>query len=447
MADVTEDFGHGSIRKLLVKQAVPASVGILFMTVNILVDTIFVGRWIGPMAIAALTVVTPIAFLIASVGLAVGVGGSSVLSRALGAEDVEKAHSAFAHQIVITLVISSLFVCAGLLFTDDILAIFGAKGQILAPAKEFFYPILLAAPLQALCSMGNSVMRAEHKAGYAMGSLIVPSILNILLDVLFIKIFDWGIFGAALATATSFLACFLYIVWFFIFKSSLKPRLKHFALQLPMVREISALGMTTFSRQGVISVLSILLNNTLFAHGGEMAITIYGIISKMLMFALFPVNGITEGFLPIAAYNVGAEKFGRVRKVVTTSMKMAGLFAISIYTLIFIFAEQIVAAFTDDPAILKDAPTALKWVFAASPIIGVQLIGAAYFQAAGKAVKALLLTLSKQGFFLIPLIFILPEYFGIFGVWVSFPIADILATVVTGIFIRKEMNTKLKPDG
>lgn len=444
MTKSTEDLGTGSIQKLLMKQAVPASVGILFMTVNILIDTIFVGRWIGSLAIAALTVVTPIAFLIASVGFAIGVGGSSVLSRALGSGNHEKAETTFAHQIMMTFLLSSVFVILGLLFTEELLTLFGAKGDILAPAKAFYYPILLAAPLQAMCAVGNNVMRAEDQSRFSMLSLMIPAVGNIVLDIIFIKFLNWGIFGAALATAISYAMCFLFGVWFFTFKSSIRLHWKHFIIHTKIVGEIASLSLTTFSRQGVISILSVLLNNTLYSHGGELAITVYGIISKMLMFALFPVNGITQGFLPIAGFNYGAEKFDRVRKSVFTSIKFAGGFAICIYIIILIFAKPITALFTDDPAVIEKTPNALRWVFAASPIIAIQLIGSAYFQAAGKAWKALMLTLTKQGFFLIPLILILPNYFGIFGVWVAFPIADVLATIVTGLFLKKEMATKLR---
>jgi len=440
----TDDLGKNKITKLLFKQAVPASVGILFMTVNILIDTIFVGRWIGPIAIAALTVVTPIAFLIASIGLAIGIGGSSVLSRALGADDHEKALSAFAHQIMLTFVLSGLLVGVGLFLSEEMLVLFGAKGKILEPAKILFVPVLLAAPFQAFCAMGNSVIRAEDKSKFSMISVIIASIGNIVLDIFFIKVFGWGIFGAALATAISFIMCFVFLLWFFISKSDLKLKWKHFVVKPKLVKEITSLSGTTFSRQGVITILSVLLNNTLFTHGGEHSVTIYGIISRMLMFALFPVNGITEAFLPIAAYNYGAEKYARVKEAILVSIKYAGILAIVIYGIILLFAEPIVGMFTDDASVLKDAPNALRWVFAASPIIAVQLIGAAYFQSAGKAIKALLLTLTKQGFFLIPLILILPEYFGIFGVWISFPIADVLATLMTGLFLKREMNTKLK---
>ncbi|AWA29179.1 MATE family efflux transporter [Flavobacterium magnum] len=444
MAVTQQDLGTQSIGKLLLRQAVPASVGILFMTVNLLIDTIFVGRWLGSLAIAALTVVTPIAFLIASLGLSIGVGGSSVISRALGSDDEAAARSAFAHQIVMTLLLSAVLVILGLIFTEDVLALFGAKGKIIAPAKIFFYPILLAAPLQAFLTMGNSVMRAEDKAGAAMTTMIIAAMGNILLDILFIKMFGWGIFGAALATAVSFACAFLYLLWFFVFKSKLRLQWGDFKPNTKIAIEVGALGSTTFARQGVISILSVLLNHVLFEHGGEHSVTVYGIVSKMLMFALFPVNGIVEGFLPVAGYNYGAEKFSRVREAIFKAIQYACLLAIAIYIVILIFAAQIVTLFTTDQSVMDDTPNALRWVFAASPVIAIQLIGAGYFQAAGKAVKALMLTLSKQGFFLIPLILILPRFFDIFGVWVSFPIADVLATITTALFLKREINHNLK---
>ncbi len=442
-----DDFGNQSITVLLRRQAIPASIGILFMTVNILVDTIFVGQWIGTLGIAALTVVMPIAFLIAATGLAIGIGGSSVLSRALGAKKIERAHKVFAHQILMTAGLSALLVIIGLIFQDEVLLLFGANGEILAPAKEFFLPILLSAPLQAFCAMGNSVVRAEDRAKVAMSAAIIAAVANIILDIIFIKYLDLGIHGAAMATALSFLICFLFLLHFFIKHSRLRLTLSCFAPRSKIFKEISSLSFTTFARHGVISILAILMNHTLFAQGGEHAVTVYGIISRMLMFALFPVIGIAQGFMPIVGYNYGSGNANRVQETIKVSLKYASIFAVGIYILILIFANPIVGAFTTDDAVLRDTPSALRWVFAASPVIAVQLIGSSYFQAAGKALKSLLLTLTKQGFFLIPLILILPNYFGIFGVWVSFPIADILSTVITGFFLKKEMNTFTKADG
>jgi Na+-driven multidrug efflux pump len=233
------------------------------------------------------------------------------------------------------------------------------------------------------------------------------------------------------------------VLWFFLYRSELKLTAKHFKFKLPIIKEISELSFVTFSRQGVVSVLSIILNHTLYTYGGEHSVTIYGIISRMLMFAVFPILGITQGFLPIAGYNHGAGNHQRVKESIVLSIKYAAILATVIFIFILIFAKSIVSVFTTDALVIAQTPNALRWVFAASPIIAIQLIGAAYFQAAGEAKKALFLTLSKQGFFLIPLVLILPNFLGIFGVWIAFPIADVLSTILTGYFLKKEMNTKL----
>ena len=444
MAVTSEELGNKDIKSLLIKQAVPASIGILFMSVNILVDTIFVGQWIGSLAIAAVTVVLPMTFFISSLGMAVGIGGSSVLSRALGSGNKEKAVNTFANQILMTFVLATVFVLLGIFFSDEMLLLFGAQGAIVAPAKEFFFPIIVSVPFLALSMMGNAVIRAEGKAKFAMYAMIIPAFANILLDILFIKYLDMGMFGAALATAISYFTCFVFIVWFFIYRSELRLKLHHMKFNFPIVKEITSLSFVTFSRQGVVSILAIILNHTLYTYGGEQSVVIYGIISRMLMFALFPVLGITQGFLPIAGYNYGANNHKRVKETIFISIKYAAILATIIYIGILLFTDQIVAVFTTDETVLAQTPNALRWVFAASPIIAIQLIGAAYFQAAGKAKKALFLTLSKQGFFLIPLVLILPNFFGIFGAWIAFPISDVLSTIITYYFLNREMKTHLK---
>lgn len=443
MAVSSTELGTLDIKKLLIKQSVPASIGILFMSINILIDTIFVGQWIGALAIAAVSVVLPITFLISSLGMALGIGGSSIISRALGANNKEKALHTFGNQIMLTLSLALVSVIVGLFFSDEVLLLFGANGAIMLPAREFFIPVLYGVPFLALSMMGNTVIRAEGKPKFAMIAMIIPAFSNIILDVIFIKFLNLGMFGAALATSISYFMCFAFILWFFIYKSELRFQLKHLILNNKIVSEIASLGFVTFSRQGVVAILSIILNHTLFVHGGEDSVAIYGIISRMLMFALFPILGVTQGFLPIAGYNYGAKQYSRVNKTITTSIKWAAFLATVIFIVILIFSEPIVAVFTKDAKIISETPNALRIVFAASPIIAIQLIGAAYFQAAGKAIPALLLTLTKQGFFLIPLVLVLPNYYGIFGVWISFPIADILSTLVTAFFLRKEMKQKL----
>lgn len=439
-------LGTESIGRLLVKQAVPASIGILVMSLNVLVDTIFVGNWIGSIAIAAINVVLPVSFFIAALGMAIGIGGSSIISRALGSGSTEKALKTFGNQITITLLLTTVMVVFGLAFINDIIPAFGGKGDIFEPAKIYYRIVLYGVPLLALSMMGNNVIRAEGKPKFAMVAMIIPSIGNLVLDYLFIYIFDFGMAGAAWATTLSYGMSFLYVLFFFLSdKSELRISVSHFGLDLPILKEMTALGFVTLSRQAVVSITYLLMNNILFNFGGESSVAAYGIIGRMLMFALFPVLGVTQGFLPIAGYNYGAHQFKRVRESINKAILYAGILAFGVFALIMAFPEAIVSVFTQDPAILSETPQYMRWVFAATPIIAIQLIGSAYFQAIGKAVPALLLTLTRQGFFFIPLIFILPYFFGELGVWISFPLADLLSTIITGYFLNREIRKTLKP--
>ncbi len=374
MAKLANELGTEDIGKLLIKQAGPATIGILVMSLNMIVDTIFVGQWIGVLAIAAITVVLPIAFLISSIGMGIGIGGSSIISRALGAENSEKAFLTFGNQICLTLILAIVFVLLGNFFSVPILDLFGAKGDILPIASDYFEVVIYGVPFLAFAMMGNPVIRAEGKPKFAMYAMMIPAVLNIILDVIFIKFFGWGMTGAGLATTISFASCGLYILFFFLSnKSELKILPKNFALDGKIVREIVELGGVSVVRQGAVSVLMIVLNYSLFTYGGE----------------------------------------------------------------------EIIWVFTNDTTLLNETPNAMLIVFLVTPIITMQLVGSAYFQAAGKAVPALFLTLLKQGIFLIPLAYFLPKYYGVAGVWWSFPIADLLSTIITILVLKREVDKNL----
>ncbi|TXK72702.1 MATE family efflux transporter [Mesonia sp. HuA40] len=440
-----KELGQKPIGKLLLEQSVPASIGVLIMSLNIMVDTIFVGNWIGPTAIAAINVVLPVSFFIAALGMAIGVGGASIISRALGANNYEKALKTFGNQIGLTLLLCVSLAGLGLVYTDSLIPAFGGKGEIFDLAKTYYQIVLYGVPILGLVMMGNSSIRAEGKPKFAMIAMVIPSVGNLLADYILIYVLDWGMAGAAWATTGSYIVSFLFILWFFSSKNSeLKLTWKHFGLEKQIVKEIGSLGFVTLSRQAVVSITYLLLNNILYELGGAQSVTVYAIVARMLMFVLFPILGITQGFLPIAGYNYGANKPQRVRKSINLAIGSASLLALGIFSIIMIFPEQIASVFTQDPIILQETPAAMRWVFAALPIISLQLIGSAYFQAIGKAIPALLLTLSRQGFFFIPLVLILPKYYGLWGVWISFPLADLISTLVTGWVLKREVQLNLK---
>uniref|UniRef100_UPI004048A601 MATE family efflux transporter n=1 Tax=Mariniflexile sp. TaxID=1979402 RepID=UPI004048A601 len=213
--------------------------------------------------------------------------------------------------------------------------------------------------------------------------------------------------------------------------------------QQKIVSEIGSLGFVTLARQAVVSVTYLFMNNILFDLGGETSVTAYAIVGRMLMFAMFPVLGITQGFLPIAGFNYGAQNYERVRQSINIAIKYAAVLSTGIFIILMVFPEAITRMFTTNVQVIQETPSAMRWVFAATPIIAVQLIGAAYFQSVGKAFPALLLTLTRQGFFFIPLILILPKFYGELGVWISFPISDVLSTIVTAYFLNREVKATL----
>ena len=428
------------IGKLLFRQSVPASIGILVMSLNILIDTIFVGQWIGTNAIAAINVVLPVSFFIAALGMSIGMGGGSIISRALGSNDKTKANKTFGNQLTLTLLFTLSFMTLGLVFMESIIPAFGGKGALYEPAKVYYTVVLYGVPILGLAMMGNNVIRSEGKPKYAMYAMMLPSLSNLILDYLFIYVFDWGMEGAAWATTLSYGICTSYILYFFLSgKSDLLLKVSDLFFDLSIVKEIGSLGFVTLARQAVVSVTVLMVNNILYELSGESTVAVYAIISRMLMFALFPILGITQGFVPIAGFNYGANKKERVLEVIRKSLIYATLLATFVFLMIILFSETIASAFTKDQAVIEKTKDVLKWVFLSTPIIGIQLIGSAYFQAIGKAVPALLLTLTRQGFFFIPLILILPKYYGELGIWMSFPIAEVIATIVTAFFLRKEL--------
>ncbi len=436
----SERLGVDSIFSLLIRQGLPASIGILVMSLNILIDTIFVGQWIGSNAIAAINVVLPVSFFIAAIGMAIGIGGGSIISRALGEKNIKKAKHTFGNQITLTFCVTLTLSFLGLVFLEFLIPVFGGKGDLYELAKTYYVIVLYGVPVLGFCMMGNNTMRAEGKPEYAMYAMMIPSVTNLLLDYILIYQLDMGMLGAAWATTISYLVTAVFIGYFFLSnKSELKIGFSDLNLSSLLVREISALGSVTLARQAMVSIVFLLVNNILFSSGGEPTVAVYAIISRMLMFALFPVIGITQGFIPIVAFNYGSKNYKRVYDVVIKSVVLSSFFASTVFTLIFYFSEDIVTVFTNENKILNDTPFAMRWVFAATPIIGIQLIGAAYFQAIGKAMPALLLTLTRQGFFFVPLLFILSNKIGVFGVWLSFPLAELIATIVTGIFLHRAL--------
>ena len=437
------DLGKGSIRKLLINQALPASIGFLVLSIYTVVDTIFVGRWVGSLGIAAVSVVAPIHFLISSIGMAIGIGGASVVSRSMGSKDYNKSVITFGNMMGFTLSLSFIFMGVGYFFNTSILVAFGAKGEILPYALDYFNYLLLSVPFLSWAMMCNNIIRAQGYPKVAMMVMILPSIANMIMDPIFIVYMDWGIMGAALSTAVAYIISALFTLYFLVGKNNKirTNRLSHFKPHGPILKEIFKIGGVTIIRQGSLSILSIVINHSLFYYGNEKDVATYGIANRIMMFSLFPLLGIMQGVMPIVGFNYGAKQYKRVIESIKISILYSGIVSIIITVLLMGFAYYVVLLFSTEKVILNTTPFAIRMIFMALPLMGVQFISSAYFQSIGKALPALMLTISKQVFFLIPLIVLLPVFLGIKGVWYAFPVADVFSSLFCWWFLKKEMKT------
>lgn len=438
----SEALGTEKVGKLLYKQAMPAALGFMVMSVNMVVDTYFVGQYVGKLAIGAISIAMPISFLISSFGMAVGIGGSSIVSRALGEKNKERAQKAFNNQITLTTIGATIVILLGFLLKMPILTLFGAQGELVDYTNIYFTILLIGMPFLTGAMMANSNLRAEGKAMLPMMVMFIISLSNILLDYIFVVRLNWGMEGAGWATSISYIAGgSLLIVYYLSGKAELKVQPKYFKLEKSIVKEIFSIGMVSLIRQGSISVLTIILNHSLFYYGsltpvgGENAVSVYGIANRIAMFAFFPLIGISQGLMPIVGYNYGARNYDRVREVVKIAL-VAGMVMAAIIGGFLIFgASYIPGIFTKDLVLLTSTPDAIFWIFLLTPLVIFQLAGASYYQAIGKWLPALLLTLTKQGFFLVPIVLLLPIYYGLEGIWYSFTISDFLSSVVCAYFL------------
>ncbi|SET73956.1 putative efflux protein, MATE family [Natronincola peptidivorans] len=430
------------ITKLLMNLSLPATVGMLVNSLYNIVDTIFIGQGIGYLAIGGLTIAFPIQMIIMAVAQMVGIGAASVISRNLGAKNSDRANHVAGNSFIAVTFFGILICVIGLLFINPILRMFGATDILLPYAREYLQVILLGSIYFPFVVSSNSLIRAEGNAKAAMFTMMIGAISNIILDYIFIFPLNMGIRGAALATIISqFISLIYVLVYIFGKQSTIKVKLHHLKPDWKILYDIMAVGFPSFARQVAGSVMAIILNNSLAFYGGELAVSVYGVVQRVIMFLFMPLFGVVQGMQPIVGYNYGANRIDRVKETVKLSI-MATTILASVGTLFGeLFPRFIIRMFDNDPALIENGVYALRIVISMIPVVGVQIIGAALFQSIGKAIPSLFLTLSRQVLFFIPLVLILPRIYGLglLGIWITFPLSDVLATIFTVMLMKKEM--------
>ena len=442
MADRNYKLGNEKVTKLLMNLSLPATIAMIMNALYNIVDTIFIGRGVGYLAIGGLTIAFPVQMMIMAVAQMVGIGAASIISRSLGAKDIERADHVAGNSFLAVGIFGIIICISGLIFMEPLLRIFGATDILLPYSKEYLQVILVGSIYFPFAVSSNNLIRSEGNAKVAMFSMLIGTVLNIILDYIFIFPLNMGISGAALATILSQLVSVIYILtYFYGGKSTLKVKLHHLKPDWQIIREIITVGFPSFARQASGSVIAIIMNNSLAFYGGELAISIYGVLNRVTMFLFMPMFGVVQGMQPIVGFNYGAMKFDRVKEAVKLSIIITTIYA-SIATLFGeLFPGQIIGVFNDEPELIRNGIYALRITISLIPIVGVQIIGASLFQSIGKAVPSLLLTLSRQVLLLIPLVLILPRIYGLglLGIWMAVPVADFFSTIITFILVKKEM--------
>lgn len=423
------------IGKLLWKLSLPAGIGMFVMALYNVVDTIFIGQVVGPLGIAGLTIVFPIQILVMGIGLMIGIGGASLISRSLGARDFEKAERTLGNAILLAVILGVLIAIVGLSNSSFWLRLVGASETILPYAKDYLDIILLGTAFRIFAMGINQLVRAEGNARVAMISMLIGAILNILLDAVFILALRMGVKGAAIATVLSQVITSLYIIHYYLFQgSSVKVHMKNFVPKLIVIRGIMIIGFGSFVRMAGGSLVAIIVNRTLVAYGGDLAVAAYGMVHRVMMFAFMPIMSVGQGLQPILGFSYGAKRPDRALKVIKLSAIVATMFSIISFLFIFFFHAPIMRVFTNDASLVSAGSHAARLIFLAAYLIGFQMVGSVVFQALGKTVPTFVTATSRQILFLLPLVFILPKFLQLDGVWLSFPIADALSFILTLAF-------------
>ena len=438
----TLELGTKPVGKLLAQYALPAIIAMTAASLYNIIDRVFIGQVVGPMAISGLAITFPFMNLAAAFGAAVGVGASTTISVKLGQKDYESAENILGNTITLNLIVGLAFGGICLLFLDPILRFFGASDATLPYARDFMRVILAGNVFSHMYFGMNAVLRAASKPRMAMFATIFTVGMNILLDVVFILWWHWGIKGAAFATIISQVLALCWQMKLFTNKSELL-HLKRgiYKLKSNLVRNIILIGISPFLMNACACVIVIFINNQLVRFGGDMAVGAYGIANSIAMIFVMFVIGLNQGMQPIAGYNYGAQQYDRMMRVVKLSIITAICIMLTGWTLAMFAPYYCARMFTKDPELIKGSIKAIHIIMMMFPLIGSQMVITNFFQCIGKVKISIFLSLSRQLLFLLPLLAILPNFYGINGVWASMPTSDFIAVVVAVtimlVFLRR----------
>ena len=434
--NATLELGTKPVGKLLVQYAFPAIIAMIAASLYNIVDRIFIGQIVGPMAISGLAITFPFINLGAAFGAAVGIGASTSISVKLGQRDYETAENILGNTVTLNLIIGSAFGIICLIFLDPILRFFGASDATIPYARSFMEVILAGNVISHMYFGMNAVLRAASKPRQAMMATIFTVLINIILDFIFISLWGWGIRGAAFATILSQALALCWQMKQFTNKDEIL-HLKRgiYRLKKHLVKNIISIGISPFLMNVCACIVVIFMNNQLVRYGGDMAVGAFGIAYSVAMVFIMFVIGLDQGMQPIAGYNYGSQQTDRLMRVLKLTIFAATGIMVTAWLIAHLAPYYCARMFTKDPELIRQAIKAIQINMMMYPIVGFQMVVTNFFQCIGKVKISIFLSLSRQLLFLIPLLVILPHFFNLNGVWASLPSSDFLASLVAAIIM------------
>jgi putative MATE family efflux protein len=417
---------------LLVKLTLPAFLGMFVMTLYNVVDTIFIGQYVGPLGIAGLSIVFPLQMFSMGIGQMMGMGGASLISRLIGANNISRAEHALGNAFSGTIVLSAIVMIVGLSNVDFWVRLMGASDTILPYAHDYMMIILYGMFFMTFSMSMNTLIRAEGNARVPMIGMIIGAGLNIILDAIFIIPLEMGVRGAALATVIAqFVSTLYFLSYHLTGKSFLKLLPKNLIIQWQIMKDILAIGISALAMTVAGSVASIFVNRLLVFYGGDLHISAFGVLHRIMMFALMPGMVIGQGLQPILGFNYGARRFDRALRVIRMAVTYASAISVIAFVVLYFSPGTFVRIFTADTELINVSVYAAKRIFLVMPLIGLMMVGQLVFQAIGKVVQAIVSSLARSALFLLPTVLIFPHFWGIDGVWLAFPVTDVLTVLLT----------------
>jgi putative MATE family efflux protein len=429
---IPTELGTEKIGKLLKQYALPAIIAQTASSLYNMVDSIFIGQGVGPLAISGLAVTFPLMNLSTAFGTLVGAGAATMLSVLLGQKNYKAANKVLGNVVSLNIILGFIFMAVALIFIDPILYFFGASENTLPFAKEYIQIILYGNIITHLYFGLNAAMRSSGSPKKAMALTIFTVIFNTILDPIFIFVFDMGIAGAAWATVIAQTVAMFVVLHHF----SNRERPFHFekgivSLDMRVAKDSLAIGMGPFLMHAAACLVTLFINQQLRKYSGDLGIGAYGICNRFIFMFVMICMGLNQGMQPIAGYNYGARKYSRVKEVFWKTAKIAMIITSICFIIGMFIPRAAVGIFTHDEELMTLSAKALRILVIAFPIVGFQMIATNFFQSLGMVRKSVILSLSRQILFLLPLLYLLPLGMGDNGVWASYPISDTLATLLT----------------